>query len=83
MMFRYKTPTPTRKALPQVADELYRSIVTTDIHKSIQCLTDRIKEAILQHNFALTRRCFNHNYVLNVPSLFPALILRPVNEHIL
>lgn len=58
MISKYEVSRLIKTELPQIADGLYRNTVTVDIYKSIQCLTDCTKNAVLDHNYTLSRKCF-------------------------
>ncbi|MBC7830201.1 MAG: hypothetical protein H7122_20830 [Chitinophagaceae bacterium] len=58
MISKYDAPRLIKNEIPQIADGLYRNTVTNDIYKSVQCLSECTKNAVLAHDYNLSKKCF-------------------------
>lgn len=58
MITQYEIPSLLKEELPKITGDSYPARFTMDIYKAIQCFSDYTKNAVLDHNLQLAKKCF-------------------------
>lgn len=58
MISQYEVPGLIQDEFPQLTSQLHTSKTALDVYKSVQCFAGFTKEAVKEHNFSLSKKCF-------------------------